>query len=273
MQADDKAYKKSSFGPAFLFLDKKRRRALAAYYAFCRQVDDIADEPDVEDREKELDSWRAEIHRVFAGTPETELGRALKEVRRQFGMPPDRFLLLIEGMEADIQGRSYATLDALEWYLWRVAGVVGMATLDILGISGDPALDLAYALGFAVQTTNIIRDVHEDARLGRVYLPQELLQAHGLTREEVLQNAAPDKLAAALRELADCSKAYYARAERILHTFPARAARPCRVMGLVYRKNLAKIEKTNFIFTRAVKLTRYEKLFYGICALCGMRLQ
>ena len=262
------AYKKSSFGPAFLFLDRKRRKGLAVYYTFCRLMDDIADEPNVKNRAEELADWRAEIARVYEKKTTTQLGRDLQKLVRRFKFTPDRFLWLIDGMQADIEGRTYKSFEELEWYLWRVAGIVGLATLDILGIKGEKAKALAQTLGFAVQTTNIIRDVHEDAKMGRVYLPDDLLQEHGITREQILRNTAPAaQLAEVLANLADQSILCYAQAERIMHTLPRRRMLPCRVMSLVYRANLAKIEKTDFKFKRAVKLSKFEKLKYSTYAL------
>ena len=175
MNADKNSYKKSSFGPAFLFLCKRRREALAVYYVFCRLMDDIADEPDVTDRLAELALWKEEISRAFSGKAQTPLGKDIARMAPQYGMTEDRFLLLIEGMEADVRGRVYKNFEELQWYLWRVAGIVGLATLDILGVKGPQAQELARAQGFAVQLTNIVRDVHEDAALGRVYLPEDLL--------------------------------------------------------------------------------------------------
>ena len=262
------AYKKSSFGPAFLFLDKPRRQALAAYYAFCRIADDIADEPGIEDRLAELSFWREEIQRAFADQAQTPLGKDVQKMISAYGIKPDRFLLLLEGMQADVQGRAYATFEELEWYLWRVAGVVGLATLDILGVKGSQAQALARALGFAVQSTNIIRDVHEDAAMGRVYLPQDLLAQHGLTRQDILQNKNPQALSGALAKLAGRSKEFYHQAAQIMQALPARKMLPCRVMGFVYRANLAKIEKTGFVFERSVKLSKAEKALQCIYAIC-----
>ncbi len=261
-------YKKSSFGPAFLFLDKTRREALAAYYAFCRLADDIADEPGVSDRLGELTLWREEIGRVFDGKAQTPLGKELQQIAARYNMKPDRFLLLLEGMQADIQGRSYANFEDLEWYLWRVAGIVGLATLDILGVKGSQAQALARALGFAVQTTNIIRDVYEDASLGRVYIPQDLLEAHGLSRQDLLSSAHPSRLPGVLAVLAGKSNEFYRQAGQLMRVLPARKMLPCRVMGFVYRANLAKIEKTGFLFDRPVKLSKPEKALQCIYALC-----
>ena len=267
MKADANAYKKSSFGPAFLFLNKKQRQALAVYYAFCRLMDDIADEPDVPDPQAQLFFWREEIARVYAGNPQTPLGRALTRVVKDFDIPPDRFLLLIEGMEADLQGRRYATFKDLEWYLYRVAVVVGLATLDILGVKGEKAQALSLALGAAVQTTNIVRDVHEDALAGRVYLPADMLAEQGLAFQDVLENTKPQQLAAVLAKLAQISRGLYSRAGDALAGCAWSAALPCRIMGWVYRANLAKIEKTGFLFQQKIKLTRMEKLTNIVYAL------
>ena len=270
MTPDTTAYKKSSFGPAFLFLSKEQRTALAVSYTFCRLMDDIADESGIEDRAKQLDFWREEIDRVYSCKPTTALGKDLQKIVFAFDMPSDRFLWLIEGMQADVNNRRYEVRVDLEWYLWRVAGIVGLATLDILGVKGEKADALAQALGFAVQVTNIIRDVSEDAQLGRVYLPDDLLKKFGLTREDVLHHTNPTQLARALEFLAQICKQDYKNARQIMDSLSAKQMRPCRVMALVYRANLAKIEKMNFRVDRPVKLSKLEKVKYSIYALCNI---
>lgn len=257
--AVNESYKKSSFGPAFFFLSKPRREALAAYYEFCRLMDDIADESTVKEPLKELDFWQEEVNRIFNDSPQTTLGKQLAHVVNRFGLTPDRFLLLIEGMRADLQQKTYATLEELEWYLHRVAVVVGMATLDILENKGPIAEKLAQELGRAVQLTNIVRDVPDDARLGRVYLPQVLLTRYGLTREDILTSQKLDKRAALLREMADLAQSYYGAAFDTMQKLPRLKMLPCRMMGCVYAKNLAKIRKTGFLFRSSVKLTKMEK--------------
>ena len=267
MIPDSSAYKKSSFGPAFLFLGSKQRKALAGYYAFCRLMDDIADELTVQNPQQELDFWHEEIDRVFKKQATTALGEQLQDIVTQFNMTPDRFLWLIEGMQADLRGRSYHSFEELEWYLWRVAAIVGLATLDILGVKGPKAQELARALGFAVQLTNIIRDVHEDASRGRIYLPTELLARFGVNQQDVLNKRHLQKQARALAALAAQAKLFYAQAEEKMNTLPPRKIFPCRVMSLVYRANLAKIEKMDFRFDKAVKLSKSEKIGYVIYAL------
>ncbi len=267
MRPNKNAYKRSSFGPAFFFLSRRRREALADYYEFCRLMDDIVDEPDCVDPQAELAYWELEIRRVYDGNPQTDLGKRLKKDIQAFLLPQDRFLLLIEGMRADLEGRLYSSEQALEWYLYRVAVIVGAATLDILGIKGKEADQLARWEGMAVQLTNIIRDVPEDSRRGRVYLPDDLLVRFGLTRKDVLENRSPRAVAEVLKVMAGRAEVFYQKAFLQMGKFNRLKMIPCRVMGYVYLKNLAKIKKTGFIFTCPVKLTKGEKITGMIYAL------
>ena len=260
MSANPQSYKKSSFGPAFFFLSKRRRAALANYYEFCRLMDDIADEPNIPAPQQALTFWEQEIHRIYAGTAETDLGCRLQADVQAFSVPPDRFLLLIEGMRADLEGRTYQNQLELDEYIYRVAVVVGLATLDILGLQGPAADELARLQGSAVQLTNIIRDIASDAQMGRVYVPEDLLSQFGLTRRDILEKHNPSALAAALQVLAARAEKDYQAAFQQMKLFPRIKMLPCRVMGYVYLKNLAKIRKTGFMFTRPVKLTKTEKV-------------
>lgn len=260
MAANNRSYKKSSFGPAFLFLSERRREALADYYAFCRLMDDIADEPDVPRPEEQLDFWAQETARIYQGNPQTDLGKRLLVHVREFAIPQDRFLMLIDGMRADLRGQTYATFAELDGYLYRVAVIVGMATLDILGVKGPQADELSVNLGGAVQLTNIIRDVPSDAALGRVYLPDELLARFDLRREDILSGRGGERLARALADTAQKAQVLYARAFAQMKDLPRLAMLPCRAMGYVYLANLAKIRKTGFCFSKPVKLTKFEKI-------------
>ena len=258
--AENASYKKSSFGPAFFFVSVHRRWALAAYYEFCRLMDDIADEPRFTAPLRELDFWQAEVKRIFDNSAQTDLGKRLSEVVKEFGLPPERFLLLIEGMRADLQGKTYDTLEALDWYLYRVAVVVGLATLDILDVKGPQANAMALALGSAVQLTNIIRDVTEDARLKRVYLPQKLLGQFGVTRDDVLAGKQPEKTARVLAFLAEKAQKLYEQAFVLMRQWPRLKMLPCRMMACVYAKNLAKIKEGGFLSQQPLKLTKAEKM-------------
>lgn len=264
MSADKNSYKKSSFGPAFFFLNRRRREALSNYYEFCRRMDDIADEPNMPEPAKELDFWQEEISRVYAHAPQTDLGKRLLADIKDFDIPQDRFTLLIEGMRDDLRGRTYGTFNELDGYIYRVAVIVGLATLDILGVKGAEADALSHELGGAVQLTNIIRDVPDDASLGRVYLPEELLARHGLTRQDVLAGRGLEQLSCVLAEADAKAQRLYARAFERMKSFPRLTMLPCRTMGYVYFANLAKIRKTGFRFMCPVKLTKTEKL-QGVC--------
>ncbi len=249
------AYKKSSFGPAFFFLTKRERQALAHYYAFCRLADDIADEPNRPNPATELNALAQEIELTYVGLPKTDLGKALLEDIHFFKLPKDRFTLLIEGMQADLEKKRYATFEELDWYLYRVAVIVGKATLDILGIKDtSQANELSYHLGRAVQLTNIVRDVYDDARLGRVYLPCQL------TPQDILSGNHQAEVKKLLEQTADRAHECYIRAFECMDCFWPTKMLPCRIMGYTYQKNLAKIEKTGFSFTQTIKLSKPEKL-------------
>lgn len=275
------AYKKSSFGPAFFFLKRRQRKALANYYAFCRMADDVADEPQT-DPHQALKNLEHEVTYIYLGAPKTQWGQALLQDIRRFHIPQDRFTLLLEGMRADLQGKSYVPSDdkepfkEVDWYIYRVAVIVGKATLDILEQTGPKADELAQTLGTAVQLTNIVRDVYEDAHLGRVYVPCKLTAAEILQVQQtagVAENSAQKHIAqenlpatpqTVLRDCLEvcCRRAHacYRHAFQLMDEFWPVTMLPCRIMGYVYQKNLAKIEETGLRFTQPVKLTKLEKL-------------
>ncbi len=268
----DLAYKKSSFGPAFLFLSPRKRAALAHYYAFCRLADDIVDEPSQTSPQKALDELAEEVKYIYLGAPQTQLGQELVADVRDFNLPKDRFDLLLEGMRADLQKKTYVPTGdeelfaPLDWYIYRVAVIVGKATLDILGVKGPKADELAYSLGTAVQLTNIVRDVYEDARLGRVYLPchlaaqQIMLACQSPEQTEKPEIYAYKKTLEEARSLCMMrARENYTKAFDLMEEFWPIPMLPCRVMGYVYQKNLAKIEKSG-LTTQPVKLTKNEKL-------------
>lgn len=249
------AYKKSSFGPAFFFLTGRQRRALADYYAFCRLADDIADEPNRPNPTAQLNALAQEIDAIYIGSPKTDWGAGLLDDIAQFKLPKECFTLLIEGMRADLAKKRYATFEELDWYLYRVAIIVGKATLHILGVKEiSKTHELACHLGRAVQLTNIVRDVYDDARLGRVYLPCQL------TPQDILSGTHQAEVKKFLEQTASRAKESYILAFELMDYFLPTQMLPCRIMGYTYQKNLAKIEKTDFSFTNTVKLSKPEKL-------------
>ncbi|WP_424245574.1 phytoene synthase [Elusimicrobium posterum] len=251
------SYKKSNFAVAFFFLDKEQRGALSDVYAFCRLVDDIADEPS-DNPQMMLDFWKEEINSVYNGKPSTELGRALARHAKKFNLSQDNFLKLIEGMEMDLHFKPYQNFEELQKYLYRVASVVGLMCLEICRVYGPESKEYALRLGYAVQMTNIIRDVYEDAALGRVYLPQEDLKTFGVTLEDLKQKNTA-KTAPLLAHEGALAAALYDDAAKIKLPYSRKQLFAARVMGSVYHAILNKIQKQKYLFTKKVRLSTIEK--------------
>lgn len=254
----------SSFLWGMRILSKPRREAMYAIYAFCREVDDIADEPGLEsDKRTALQAWRAEIDRLYDGRPEYPTGRALLEPVRAFDLPREEFLTVIDGMETDSGDRLTAmSMDDLLLYCRRVAGAVGMLSIHAFGAARSPAPEIAISLGNALQLTNILRDVSEDATRDRLYLPRELLEKHGVEGDEAVIVIAQDKTAAACAELAGIAHRYFAETDALLAQFDWRQMRPAILMMEVYRRTLDRLDARGWDrFREPVRLSRPEKLW------------
>ena len=231
---------RTSFGAGMRILPKARRDGMYAVYAFCREVDDIADEPaPLAEKRAGLAEWRREIERVYSGAPETPTGLALVEPVRRFNLPKEEFMLVIEGMEMDAEGPIVApSMERLLAYTRRAAGAVGMLSMPIFGAPQNQiAKDFALSLGDALQITNILRDVEEDAGEGRVYLPAELLEKHGCPKSPgVVTNS--DGLPAVREDLADLAREKFAATRRALRQLDWKILRPALLMMGVYETYL-----------------------------------
>ncbi len=178
----------SSFYYSFLFLDPARRAAITALYAFCREVDDVVDEcSDAGLARIKLEWWRREIHNTFHGNPDHPVCKALAPAIQSYHLPESQFMKIIDGMEMDLTHARYATFEDLRIYCHHVASVVGLLSTAIFGYAEEKTLDFAQNLGIAFQLTNIIRDVGEDARRNRIYLPVEDLQRFQVSAGDILQ--------------------------------------------------------------------------------------
>ncbi len=230
----------SSFYVAMLLLPKAQREAMFAIYAFCRLVDDIADDGTRPRpaRATELQEWRADLGALYAGKP---AGRAafLAPAVRAFNLEQADFLSVIDGMDmdvvADIRAPDRRTLDL---YCARVAEAVGRLSVRIFGMDEAPGLELAHSLGHALQLTNILRDLDEDAELGRLYLPCELLQQSGLTSVEPRATVDDPRIDGVCRALAIEAAEHFAAADRLMKSRPRGRLLPPRLMGAVYRAML-----------------------------------
>ncbi len=234
----------TSFFGAMRILPLVRRQAIFAVYAFCRVVDDIADDDDLspEIRQKGLEEWRGRIDAVYEGAPEGAIARVLSASVRQYGLEKDDFLAVIDGMEMDTVAAIMAPeRDIFELYCDRVACAVGRLCVRIFGETSTHGRDLANAQGRALQITNILRDVHEDAERGRLYLPRDLLVAQGISAtspQDVITNPNYVKV---WRELASEAQNWFAQTDTILRNCDRKATRPSRIMLEVYRRVLERM--------------------------------
>jgi len=253
----------SSFYYSFLFLPPERRRAITALYAFCREVDDVVDEcSDIQLAHAKLAWWRGEVAQLYAGSPQHPVMRALAPALAPFGIARERLEEIIAGMEMDLTQTRYLDFPALERYCYHVAGAVGLLAAGIFGYSDPRTLEYAKALGTAFQLTNIIRDVGEDARKGRVYLPMEDLKAHGVTVEDIVRGKHGEAFVALMRFEAGRAKAFYERAFAALPAADRRAQRPGLIMAAIYRTLLEEIERDRFhVLDRRTSLTPLRKLW------------
>jgi phytoene synthase len=234
----------SSFYWAMRMLPLPRREAMFAIYAFCREVDDIADGSDpAQKKHADLGAWRAEIDRVYDGAPTFPTARALVEPVRDYGMRRADFHAVIDGMEMDVGAGIVApTLAELELYCRRVAGAVGLLSIRAFGGASGRAEEFALELGTALQLTNILRDLTEDAAVGRLYLPRECLAAHGISATEPAQVLKDPRLPDVCADVATMARARFDAAQDALRASPARALRPAVVMMRHYQRILGQLE-------------------------------
>ena len=264
---DKAAHSGSSFYYSFLFLPPERRRAITALYAFCREVDDVVDEvADPQLAQTKLDWWRAEVARLFEGAPQHPVTRALAPHVQPFNLTRERLLQVIEGMQMDLQQTRYLDFPGLARYCHLVAGVVGEVASAIFGRTEPATVDYAHRLGLAMQLTNIIRDVGDDARRGRIYLPMNELGRFGVTAEEILRRQAPwgysERFDALMRHQAVRAHATFDEALACLPEGDRRAQKPGLMMAHIYRTLLREIEASGFqVLHQRISLTPLRKLW------------
>ena len=234
----------SSFYAGMRVLPKAERSAMYAIYGFCRAVDDIVDEPvgDLASRTAELDVWRRDVDSLYAGGQPGRMAFLAEDIRR-FGLAREDFQAVIDGMQMDldqdIRGPDLAILDL---YCDRVASAVGRLSVKVFGMPQAPGVELAFHLGRALQLTNILRDLDEDAGIGRLYLPREFLDQAGIDGDDPAAVIADPRVDAACRPLAKLAHAHYAKADAVMAQRPAGRLAAPRLMSAVYSNILAKME-------------------------------
>jgi len=253
---------RSSFYYAFILLTAERRRALNAVYAFCRFVDDIADDESIREPAALLTRWREELDRVYAGVPTRALSRALADSARRFAIPRVHFEEIIAGVEMDLSRTRYQTFEELRPYCYRVASALGLICIEIFGYRNPSAKIYAENLGLALQLTNILRDVREDAARGRIYLPLEDLARFNVSEEEILGGVYSSNFVSLMDFEAKRARELYAAAQMALAAEDRSTLLTAEAMRLIYGALLERIIKSNYrVLDRRHRLSAPHKLY------------
>jgi phytoene synthase len=255
----------SNLALAFVLLPKPRRDAMSVLYAFCREVDDVADEDSapVEDRRKRLSEWRADVKRACENqSPEFPVNRELQPVIQEYSLRFELFDELIKGCEMDLDIKRYENFEQLELYCYRVASVVGLLSIEIFGYQNPAARDYAVSLGKALQLTNILRDVKTDAARGRIYLPESELKKFNVGEDEILRGHYSENFRALAESVAARAKGFYSAAKQTLPPEDRKNMAAAELMGMVYWRLLKKLERAQFnVFgAQPVGLSKPQKL-------------
>lgn len=253
----------SSFYYAFLFLPPPRRAAITAFYAFCREVDDVVDEvTDPGVARTKLAWWQAEVAKAFAGEPSHPVTKALMPWAQQFGLQQEQLQAVVQGCQMDLEQTRYLDYAGLQRYCHLVAGVVGEVSARIFGQTEEATTRYAHTLGLAFQLTNIIRDVGEDGMRGRIYLPVNELQQFDVKAHEILNRKYSDRFTALMRFQAERAHRLYDEALALLPAADRRSQKPGLMMASIYRTLLREIESDGFqVLHQRTSLTPVRKFW------------
>jgi phytoene synthase len=256
----------SNLALAFVLLPRPKRDAMSALYAFCREVDDVADDESApaEERRRKLAIWRADARRACEdGTPQIEVNRELQPVIRQYRLPFEHFDALLQGVEMDLDIKRYQDFKALELYCYRVASVVGLLSIEIFGYSNPACRQYAIYLGQALQLTNILRDVRVDAEHGRIYLPLAELERFQVAPEEILRGEYSSRFCQLAGGVARRAAHFYRLARETLPAADRRSMVAAELMGSVYWRLLCQLRQQRFdVFGPGLaRVTKARKLF------------
>ncbi len=255
----------SNLALAFVLLPKPKRDAMSALYAFCREVDDVADEDSapVEQRRQQLSQWRTDVKLACENqSPQFPVNRELQPVIQEYSLPFALFDELIKGCEMDLDTKRYENFEQLDLYCYRVASVVGLLSIEIFGHKNSATRDYAIDLGKALQLTNILRDVKTDATRGRIYLPLSELKKFNVPENDILEGRYSENFRALAESVAARAKKFYAAAHESLPAEDRKSMVAAELMGTVYWRLLKKLERAQFnVFgPQPVKLSKPQKL-------------
>lgn len=241
---DKTAKSGSSFYYSFLFLPKTKRLAITALYAFCREVDDIADaEMDNTIKRVKLEWWRSEVESLFNNSPNHPVSHALLPAIKNFNLDKEYFIEIINGMEMDLEEVRFANFEELSLYCYRVAGVVGLLSATIFGYKDPKTLEYATKLGLALQLTNIIRDVYEDSLRDRLYLPLDELKEFGVTEAQIFNRENSEAFHQLISFQAERAHQYYREAFDTLPVQDRYKQKTGTIMAAIYENTLNEMEQ------------------------------
>ncbi len=260
---------RTSFHRGMAILPKKRRNAMYAVYAFCRVVDDIADDsPSPEVAGRDLQTWRHRLSDAFQNKPSDEITSALIPAIAEFGLVEKDFQQIIDGMEMDAIAIVAPNLETLDLYCDNVASAVGRISVRVFGDEGAAAMDVAHHLGRALQLTNILRDLAEDASRGRLYLPKELLEKHGITSRSPKEILRDPRLTSVCLDLATLAETHYRKADLSMKKCGRRNLRPAWIMRIYYGAIFDKLRQYGWRDPSVrISLSKAEKMFLFLKSL------
>jgi len=253
----------SSFYYSFMFLPPDKRRAITALYAFCREVDDLVDEcSDEQIARTTLDWWRIQVAEIYSGKPQHPVALALVPVVKQFNLAQEHLLEIIDGMEMDLDLVRYQDFKSLQLYCYRVASVVGLLSVEIFGYSDRTTLKYAHDLGIALQLTNIIRDVGEDAQRNRIYLPMDEMKRFNVTAADILNRRDSENFQQLMAFQVARAQQYYQQALKYLPAADRKVQRTGLIMAAIYRATLDELVSSGcHVLRERISLTPLRKLW------------
>ncbi len=254
----------SSFYYSFLFLPKAKREAITALYAFCREVDDVADEcSDINIARTKLAWWRNEIRQLYVSNPQHPVTKALLPAIHAYKMDEEHFLEIIDGMEMDLDQNRYTDFKQLQLYCYRVASVVGLLSVQIFGYTNRNTLKYAHDLGMAFQLTNIVRDIGEDARRGRIYIPLDEIKKAGLSETDILHGHHSAKMQELIDFQIERAERFYDKALNALPPEDRKSQRTGLIMAAIYPTLLREMKQSGSqqVLDARISLTPLRKLW------------
>jgi phytoene synthase len=264
----------TNFYYAFAFLPKARRDAIYSAYAFSRHTDDIVDNAvDARTASVELDEWRKELEACYAGTASHPITLSLQQTLQSFPIPQQYFADLVSGVEMDLETTRYETFEDLHEYCYRVASVIGLVCIEIFGYNHPRTKDYAVNLGIALQLTNILRDVGDDAQRGRIYIPLEDLRRFGCSEDDLLTGVFTDGFRSLMAFECERARGYYREAAALLPEEDRKGLFSAEIMGAIYARLLDRIKRVDYdVFRNSVRLSNLKKLGIALKIWMGSRV-